>query len=63
MPFAWLFVILFSDIVEMEKITWHWGFILAMLVLAAVLFFIWKVTDSSMKQKFDGLIARLEEEK
>ena len=63
MPFAWLFVILFSDIVELEKITWHWGFILAMLILAAVLFFIWKVTDSSMKQKFDGLIARLEEEK
>lgn len=60
-PLFCLFVLVFSSIFEFESISWHWTFIVAMLVFVALFFFIWKVFESSMKQKYNGLIASLEE--
>lgn len=59
-PLFCLFVLVLSSIFEFENISWHWTFIVAILVFVALFFFIWKVFESSMKQKYDGLIANLE---
>lgn len=63
MPLFCLFVLALSSIFEFENISWHWTFIVAILVFVALFFFIWKVFESSMKQKYDDLIANLEEVK
>ena len=60
-PLACIFVLVFGDALEMEEIAWHWFFVAVMLVFAALLFFSWKIVKNSMKQKYDDLIARLEE--
>ena len=61
-PLVCIFVLIFSDVLEMEDFAWHWIFVAAMLVIVALFFFSWKIAGSSMKQKYDGLISRLEEE-
>lgn len=62
-PLVCIFVLIFSDVFEMEDFAWHWIFVAVMLVIVALFFFSWKIVGSSVKQKYDGLIARLEEEK
>ena len=62
-PLVCVFVLIFADVLEMEDFAWHWIFVAVMLVIVALFFFSWKIVKSSMKQKFDGLIAKLEEEK
>ena len=62
-PLACIFVLIFRDVLEMKDFAWHWIFVAVMLVIAALFFFSWKIVGSSMKQKYDSLIARLEEEK
>lgn len=63
MPLACFFVIIFSNILEFGGISWHWGFIIALIVFVGLLFFSWKVFENSMKQKYDVLISNLEEAK
>ena len=51
------------DILEKESVTWDWVSVVVVLVVAVLVFLCWKFVGGSMKQKYDGLIANLEEGK
>lgn len=59
MPLALIFVLISNDMLDNKSYTWSWYYVVVILVFGILFIFNKMVFGSSMKQKYDGLIAKL----
>ena len=59
MPLALIFVLISNDMLDNKSYTWSWYYVVVILVFGILFIFNKMVFESSMKQKYDGLIAKL----